>query len=97
MVNHDAPHQLSGRCRSWVTSCHVDGGFVIQAARLLDAANSNTAGGFFTTRPEAIKKIAQSWRVSGALSALTHEPAQTTKAGKTKQKPNLKQEKTYAN
>jgi hypothetical protein len=41
--------------------------------------------------PGAIKKTAQSWRVSGARSALTHEPAQTTKAGKTKQKPNLKQ------
>jgi hypothetical protein len=60
---------------------------------LLDAANSNTAEGFFTALPEAIKKTAQSWRVSGALSALTDEPAQTTKAGKTKQKPNLKQEK----
>jgi hypothetical protein len=43
------------------------------------------------------KKTAQSWRVSGGLFALTHEPAQTTKAGKTKQKPNVKQEKTYAN
>jgi hypothetical protein len=44
---------------------------------LLDAANSNTAKGFFTARPEAIKKkSAQPWRVSIALSAYAHEPAQ---------------------
>ena len=30
------------------------------------------------------KKTAHSWRVSGGLSALAHEPAQTTNAGKTK-------------
>jgi hypothetical protein len=65
--------------------------------RLFDPANPDTALGFFTARPEAIEKTTQSWRVSGGLFALTHEPAQTTKAGKTKQKPNLKQEKTYAN
>jgi hypothetical protein len=52
---------------------------------------------FYSTAGGDNKKTAQSWRVSGGLSALTDEPAQTTKAGKTKQKPNLKQEKTYAN
>jgi hypothetical protein len=35
----------------------------------------------------------QSWRVSGGLSALAHEPAQTTEAGKTKTKTKRKQEK----
>jgi hypothetical protein len=61
--------------------------------QLFDAANSNTIEGFLQHTPEAIKKTAQSWRVSGGLSALTHEPAETTKAGKPKQKANLKQEK----
>jgi len=51
-------------------------GFSVSNALLLDAANSNTAKGFFTARPEAIKKTAQSWRVSVALSAYAHEPAQ---------------------
>ena len=31
-------------------------GFSVSNALLLDAANSNTAKGFFTARPEAIKK-----------------------------------------
>jgi hypothetical protein len=44
MVNHDAPHQLSGRRSSWVTSWRVDGA---SSYGLLDAANSNTAEGFF--------------------------------------------------
>jgi hypothetical protein len=48
----------------------------------------------FTARPQAIEKTARPWRVSGGLSALADEPAQTTKAGKAKQKPNLKQAKT---
>jgi hypothetical protein len=41
---------------------------------------------FYSTAGSDQKKTAQSWRVSGGLSALTHEPAQTTKAGKTKTK-----------
>src|SRR5882724_3754379 len=61
--------------------------------RLLDAANSNTVEGFLQHGRRRSKKIAQSWRVSGGLSALAHEPAETTKAGKPKQKANLKQEK----
>jgi hypothetical protein len=34
-----------------------------------------TRSRIFTARPEAIKKTAQSWRVSGGLSALPDEPA----------------------
>jgi len=74
-------------------SCRVDEGVVI---RLLDAANSNTIERFLQYGQRAIKKNGQSWRVSGGLSALSHEPAETTKAGK----PNRKQtstRKTYAN
>jgi hypothetical protein len=74
MVNHDAPHQLSGRRSSWVASYRVDRA---SSYGPLDAANSNTAKGFFTARPEAIEKTAQPWRVSVALSAYAHEPAQT--------------------
>jgi hypothetical protein len=45
-----------------------------------------------------LEKTPQSWRVSGGLSALPDEPAQTTDAPeKPKQKANLKQEKTYEN
>jgi hypothetical protein len=63
-------------------------GVVIQA--LLDAANSNTDRWIFTARPGADqKKTAQSWRVSGGLSALAHEPAQQQTPEKPKQKPNL--------
>jgi hypothetical protein len=56
---------------------------------------ASTIEGFSTARPEGDhKKTTRSWRVSGGLSALTHEPAQTNRrAGKPKQKPNLKQEK----
>jgi hypothetical protein len=72
IVNHDAPHQLSGRSSSWVTSYRVD---KASSYGLLDTANSNTAKGFFTAQPEAIKKTAQQWRVSGRLLAYTHEPA----------------------
>ena len=65
-------------------------GFSVSNAPLLDAANSNTAKGFFTARPEAIKKTAQSWRVSGGLPAFAHEPAQTINTPeKPKQRPNL--------
>jgi hypothetical protein len=55
--------------------------------RLLDAANSNTIEGFLQHRRRRSKKTAQSWRVSGGLSALPHEPAQTTN---TPQKPKQK-------
>src|SRR6266516_5922798 len=51
---------------------------------LLDAANSNTIRGFLQHGRRRSKKTTQSWRVSGGLSALAHEPAQTTEAGKTK-------------
>src|SRR6266567_1975629 len=44
--------------------------------RLLDAANSNTIEGFLQHGRRRSKKTAQSWRVSGGLSALAHEPAQ---------------------
>jgi hypothetical protein len=43
---------------------------------LLDAANSNTIEGFLQHDRMPIKKTAQPWRVSVALSAYTHEPAQ---------------------
>src|SRR5438874_9806986 len=46
--------------------------------RLLDAANSNTIEGFLQHGRRRSKKTAQSWRVSGGLSTLAHEPAQTT-------------------
>jgi hypothetical protein len=52
----------------------------------------------FTAQPEAIKKTAQPWRVSGHLFAYAHEPAQTTnppEKPKTKTKP--RKSKTYAN
>src|SRR6266536_6495341 len=61
--------------------------------RLLDAANSNTIDGFLQHGRRPSKKLARSWRVSGGLSALPHEQAQTTEAGKPKQKANLKQER----
>src|SRR6266404_915121 len=54
--------------------------------RLLDAANSNTIYGFLQhSRGPSKKRTAHSWRVSGGLSALPHEPAQTTDAP---EKPN---------
>jgi hypothetical protein len=76
MINHDAPHQLSGRHRSWVTSRRVDRA---SSYGLLNAANSNTAKGFLERGPEAIKKTAQSWRVSVALCAYAHESAKQQK------------------
>jgi len=46
---------------------------------MLDAANFTTVGGFL--QPDGFfKYLAQSWWVSGGLSALPHEPAQTTDA-----------------
>jgi hypothetical protein len=44
---------------------------------MLDAANFTTVGGFLQ-RDGFFKYLAQSWWVSGSLSALPHEPAQTT-------------------
>jgi hypothetical protein len=50
--------------------------------------------GIFTARPEAIKKTAQSWRLSAGLFAYAHEPAQTTNhAGKNQ----TLERKTHAN
>jgi hypothetical protein len=93
MVNHDAPHQLSGRRSSWVASYRVDRA---SSYGPLDAANSNTAKGFFTARPEAIEKTAQPWRVSVALSAYAHEPAQTTNTPE-KTKTKTLERKNHAN
>jgi hypothetical protein len=53
MVNHDAPHQLSGRGSSWVTSWRVDEGVVIQAARRRKVYHDRD---IFTGRLEPIKK-----------------------------------------
>src|SRR5713101_5373706 len=51
---------------------------------------------FYSTARQRSKKTVQSWRVSGGLSALTHEPAQTTDAPeKPKQKANLKQSSAF--
>ena len=54
---------------------------------LLDTANSNTARGFFSAQPEAIKKL----RSSGGFEAgfpLTHMNRHNNQhAGKTKTKP----------
>jgi hypothetical protein len=55
--------------------------------RLLDAAKSTTIGEFLQHSRRRSKKTAQSWRVSGGLSALPDEPAQTKNAAK---KPNRK-------
>jgi hypothetical protein len=62
---------------------------------LLDAANSNTAQGFLQHGWRRSKKTARSWRVSGGLSALPDEPAQTTDTPENKTKPiNISNEKT---
>jgi hypothetical protein len=48
---------------------------------MLDAANFTTVGGFL--QPDGFfKHLAQSWWVSGGLSALPHEPAPQQRAGK---------------
>jgi hypothetical protein len=49
--------------------------------------------GIFTAQPEAIKKTAQSWRVSGGRSAYAHEPAQTTGAPEKPKPINISNEK----
>src|SRR6266542_1603906 len=64
---------------SWVTACRVDGGVVIQDARRCKFYHGR---GIFTAL-RLFKYLAQ-WWVSGGLSAIPHEPAQTTEAGKTK-------------
>jgi hypothetical protein len=61
--------------------------------RLLDGAKSNTTKEFLQRRRERSKKTTQSWRVSVALSAYAHEPAQQSTPEKTKTETNLKQEK----
>src|SRR6266404_6606578 len=52
------------------------------SSKLLDAAKSNMVGDFLQHGWTHQKKTAESWRVSGGLSALPDEPAQTTNAGK---------------
>src|SRR5260370_11904676 len=53
--------------------------------------------GFLQHSRRPSKKTAHSWRVSGGLSALPDEPAQTTNAGKTKteSKPQKKMKGSY--
>jgi hypothetical protein len=69
----------------------VDEGVVIKAGRRRTLYHDRD---IFTARQEPIKKSAQPWRVSVGLSALAHEPAQTTAMPKTKnRKQNLRQEK----
>jgi hypothetical protein len=64
--------------------------------RLLDAADFTTVEGFL--QPDGFfKYFAQWWWVLGGISALPHEPAQTTKAGKTQTETKPKTRKTYAN
>src|SRR5260370_41956452 len=63
--------------------------------RLLDAANSNTIYGFYTIAGGRSKKTAQSWRVSGGLSALPDEPAQTTNARKNQNRKQTRKRNDY--
>src|SRR6266404_3446642 len=67
--------------------------------RLLDAANSNTICGFLQHSRGHQKKTAHSWRVSGGLSALPHEPAQTTDAPEkpNRSKPQKRNERKLSN
>jgi hypothetical protein len=53
MVNHDAPHQLSGRGSSWVTACRVDEGVVMKGSRRRKLYHDP---GIFTAQPEAIEE-----------------------------------------
>ena len=54
-------------------------GFSVSNALLLDAANSNTAKGFFTARPEAIKKLRSGGGFYAAVP-LTHMNRKTKPA-----------------
>jgi hypothetical protein len=55
--------------------------------RLLDGANCITIQEFLQHSRRRDKKTARLWRVSGGLSALSHEPAKTTdRPEKSKQK-----------
>src|SRR6266850_5645265 len=68
--------------------------------RLLDAANSNMVGDLIQHNARRLeKKTVQSWRVSGGLSALPHEPAQTTDAPKkpNRSKPQKRNERKLSN
>src|SRR6266478_7113486 len=58
--------------------------------KLLDAAKSNMVGDFLQHGWTHQKKTAESWRVSGALSAYPHEPAQ--QETRRKPKTNLRKE-----
>ena len=86
MVTHDAPHQLSGRHSSCVTSYRVDGA---SSYGLLDTANSNKAKGFFTARPEAKEKKLRNRGGFEAGSPLSHMNRQNMNTPeKTKYKSN---------
>src|SRR4026209_1575307 len=57
------------------------------------------SGDFYSTARGGQKKSAQSWRVSGGLSALPHQPAQTKTRRKTKTetKPQKRNERKLSN
>src|SRR5712671_1086478 len=68
--------------------------------RLLDAANSNMVGDLIQHNARRLeKKTVQLWRVSGGLSALPHEPAQTTDAPEkpNRSKPQKRNERKLSN
>ena len=91
MVNHDAPHQLSGRRSSWVTSWRVDRA---SSSGLLDAANSNTAKGFFYSTAGSNQKKLRSCGGFEAVSPLSHMNRQnmnTPEKTKTQIKPRKKE------
>jgi hypothetical protein len=84
MINHDTPHQLSGRRSRWVTSYRAH---QASSPGLLYAANSNGQK-IFTARPEAIKK---NCGIGGGFEPgfpLTHMNRHNNQhAGETKTKP----------
>src|SRR5882762_11963308 len=67
--------------------------------RLLDAAILTRSTDFYSTAGGHQKKTAHSWRVSGGLSALPHEPAQTTDAPEkpNRSKPQKRNERKLSN
>jgi hypothetical protein len=69
------------------------------SSKLLDAAKSNMVGDFLQHGWTHQKKTAESWRVSGGLSALPHEPAQTTDAPEkpNRSKPQKRNERKLSN
>src|SRR6266403_3611605 len=67
--------------------------------RLLDAAILTRSTDFYSTAGSHQKRTAHSWRVSGGLSALPHEPAQTTDAPEkpNRSKPQKRNERKLSN